>query len=64
MIIYSAIDLKYSESQIYEYIARAHKMSSSKFILKIMTAVMLFIGLHKKKAAYRCSQLQRVEYDL
>ena len=31
----------YSESQINEYIARAHKMSSSKFILKCMTAVML-----------------------
>ena len=31
----------YSESQIYEYIARAHKMSSSTFILKYMTAVML-----------------------
>ena len=31
----------YSESQINEYIARAHKMSSSKFILKSMTAVML-----------------------
>ena len=31
----------YSESQINEYIARAHKLSSSKFILKSMTAVML-----------------------
>ena len=31
----------YSESQINENIARAHKMSSSKFILKCMTAVML-----------------------
>ena len=31
----------YSESQINEYIARAHTMSSSKFILKSMTAVML-----------------------
>ena len=41
----------YSESQIIEYIARAHKMSSLKFILKYMTAVMLLIGLHKKKAA-------------
>ena len=40
----------YSESQINEYIARAHKMSSLKFILKYMTAVMLLIGLHKKKA--------------
>ena len=33
--------LLYSESQINEYIARAHKMSSSKFILKYITAVML-----------------------
>ena len=41
----------YSESQIIEYIARAHKMSSLKFILKYMTAVMLLIVLHKKKAA-------------
>ena len=31
----------YSKSQINEYIARAHTMSSSKFILKSMTAVML-----------------------
>ena len=31
----------YSESQINEYIARAHKMSSSKFNLKCMTVVML-----------------------
>ena len=31
----------YSESQINEYIARAHKMSSSKFIFKCMTAVIL-----------------------
>ena len=30
----------YSESQINEYIARAHTMSSLKFILKCMTAVM------------------------
>ena len=31
----------YSESQINEYIAKAHKMSSSKFILKCIAAVML-----------------------
>ena len=31
----------YSESQINEYRARAHKMSSSKFILKCMRAVRL-----------------------
>ena len=41
----------YRESQINEYIAEAHEMSSLKFILKCMTAVMLLIGLHKKKAA-------------
>ena len=33
--------ISYSESQINEYIARAHKMSSSKNIFKCMTAVML-----------------------
>ena len=38
---YAEDQIIYSESQINEYIARAHKMSSSKFILKCMTAVML-----------------------
>ena len=39
--VYSTTYTTYSESQINEYIARAHKMSSSKFILKYMTAVLL-----------------------
>ena len=41
----------YSESQIYEYIARVHEMSSWN----------LFWNVRK---LLRCSQLQRVEYDL
>ena len=41
----------YSESQIYEYIARAHEMSSSKLIFKCITTVTCFlIGLHKKES--------------
>ena len=35
------LKMTYSESQINEYITRTHKMSSLKFILKCMTAVML-----------------------
>ena len=41
----------YRESQINEYTTRAHKMSSSKFILKCLTAVMLPHWSAKKKAA-------------
>ena len=60
----SGLIILYSESQINEYIARAHKMSSSKFILKCRTAVMLPHWSAQKRKLLRCSQLQRVEYDL
>ena len=60
--VYGWSKLKYSESQINKYIARAHEMSSSKFNLKCMTAVMLLVCTKRK--LLRCSQLQKVEYDL
>ena len=51
-----------SESQINKYIARVHKMYLQNLFLNVMR--LCFSLVRTKRTLLRCSQLQRVEYDL